>query len=556
MKQFLYRFYDHFPLILIITLSLLILRKSYLLYFHSDVYALAASIQDDSFYYMIPAFNFSNGNGFTFGGEKAYGFQVGYELLLVIVAAFYSSLSDLLRASLFLNAALFVCTGVFLYFTVTVAVAGISDTIESRNLARAGGLISTIVYSSNYWNFFNSTTGKENAFAALLLAVAIYIAMSRSVARNKKTNTVISGLVCGLLFITRPTPSTLLFMAVFILVNRDSLRWFLISLVVLPIVWAGFAAIYFGEIVPFSILVKASAPPTHLRSGLLYTAWEYFLTAIQFGIFGPSKVMLPQPNWPDALRANGLRVILYVGLCVSSTSFLFYFSKARDDLRRKAQIIITILLASAVGACIMGLSMAIKRPLETYYASWYFYDSPVVFSLLLGVGFFSLLKQGANNSTTLLKISFPIICLAMAVVCYHAAVRYTGLPVYSRDDFNKGVSEQRWQNTMMASGLWLLNHERDLGKKKVAAYSAGALGFVLNDRVVNLDGLANNNVAIRIISGVPVSSYLAQTKPDFYIDIVNSHPTANNVSLERLHVLPFSAYGGYQISRFVYENKN
>jgi len=42
---------------------------------------LNCSIQDDSFYYFVPAWNESHSAGFRFGGEKTWGFQPLYELL-------------------------------------------------------------------------------------------------------------------------------------------------------------------------------------------------------------------------------------------------------------------------------------------------------------------------------------------------------------------------------------------------------------------------------------------------------------------------------------------
>src|SRR5262245_52879031 len=52
-------------------------------FFLSDTYQLAATVQDDSFYYIVPAFNLKSAGFFTFDGRNpTYGFQPLYMLLL------------------------------------------------------------------------------------------------------------------------------------------------------------------------------------------------------------------------------------------------------------------------------------------------------------------------------------------------------------------------------------------------------------------------------------------------------------------------------------------
>src|ERR1700737_337832 len=71
---------------------------------------LACSIQDDSFYYLVPGWNAAHGLGFTFGGEKTSGFQPLYELLLTLLGLFSNSLGSLVRLAINLNGWLFALT--------------------------------------------------------------------------------------------------------------------------------------------------------------------------------------------------------------------------------------------------------------------------------------------------------------------------------------------------------------------------------------------------------------------------------------------------------------
>lgn len=531
--------------------SLFIIAKSYSIFFESEINALAASIQDDSFYYIIPAFNFSNGNGFTFGGEKSYGFQVGYELLLVVVALFTNSIHELLRFSLLLNALLFAATGLIIYFIVVRVVASFENLEFPKGIAYVAGLTASIIYLSNYWNFFNSITAKENALAAFLLSVAIYFSL-RNDGDNKSRNALAAGLVCGFLFLTRPVPSTILYLAVFAWVYKCSFKFF-ISAAATPILgWAIFSGIYFNAVVPFPAQIKVSVSSAPFGHDVIIKAFEYFLTSIRFGIFGPSNVMLPQPNWIDALRPQGVEIALFVGLLLFASCFFILLLKQRRAKEFSGILIFRCVLACAVGSILMGVSMAIKRPAEIYYASWYFYDSPVVLSVLFGIGFFLFTDKAMS---LLGKYFKPLPSLTIALILLSGlkmVEHYDRFVPYTETDFEAGVNAERWQNVMIASALWLKEYDKNWHAKKVAAYSSGALGFTLEDRVINLDGLANNNVARSLLDGRPVDEYLLASRPDYFIDIGKVNPVSKNVELDRLHTLPFSPYSGYQVSSFVY----
>lgn len=60
--------------------------------FRSDYFALATGVQDDTYYYLLPAWNFSRAGWFTFDGlTSSYGFQPLWELCLAILAMWLPS---------------------------------------------------------------------------------------------------------------------------------------------------------------------------------------------------------------------------------------------------------------------------------------------------------------------------------------------------------------------------------------------------------------------------------------------------------------------------------
>src|SRR5258708_30560448 len=94
-----------------VLVSLSIVCASVFSYSWSSTFVnLACSIQDDSFYYFVPAWNAAHGSGFTFGGEKTSGFQPLYELLLTLLGLFSDSLGSLVRLAINLNGWLFALT--------------------------------------------------------------------------------------------------------------------------------------------------------------------------------------------------------------------------------------------------------------------------------------------------------------------------------------------------------------------------------------------------------------------------------------------------------------
>jgi hypothetical protein len=128
---------------------------------------LACAIQDDSFYYFIPAWNGGHGTGLTFGGEKTSGFQPLYEIILTAASHFCGSLESLVRLAISLNGCFFALTALFAGLAIRpwvgAAVPG------SRPAAGALGMwVGAFSFLSLHTVYFSSVTGKENALAALL----------------------------------------------------------------------------------------------------------------------------------------------------------------------------------------------------------------------------------------------------------------------------------------------------------------------------------------------------------------------------------------------------
>lgn len=549
-KNVIFKYATYATLILV---AYAIIQASYKLSYQSDLLSLAASIQDDSFYYLTPAYNFSHGLGFTFGGEKSYGFQPGYEIFLTLLGWFLNSREALLRLAVFSNSVLFVSTGVVVYFLVKQFGSSYIYNKSENNQWRICALMAALVYLSNSWNYFNSITVKENPLSAFLLAVLIFLLILKKEEQDPKLP-VIAGFISGALLLTRISPSTCLYLVGALWIMRDSYKSFLIALAAMVLPWASFAYIYFGSAVPFSALVKAASPTEVFDFASASEVMRYWLTSIKFGVFGPSKVMLSQPNWIDALRDDSMATLLYVIATVSLASLVAeFFSKLRANTRGVGICIFTI-IATTVGAILMGAALVLKGPAGVYYSSWYFFDSPVIYSFAIGCGLIVFINSLSANRRYLFQFLEVCILGLTVVIAYCSVDGYSKIRPYDKDSLMAGVGV-RWPNTMIAAGLWYKNNVAGWQKYRVVAYSAGALNFVLEDKVINIDGLANDNVAHIIMDRKPALIYIENTKPDYFIDVGAYTPENEHIHLRRIHTLDFPDRNGYQISQFSYTSQ-
>ena len=545
------------PTVLITILPLICLLVaihlySYRVFFLSNIYGLAASIQDDSFYYLIPAFNFAHGKGFSFGGLTSYGFEPGYEIILTSIATCFSSTADFLRSVLFFNVVLFALTGV-LVAKVAGKFIDIWSTDEARFVNRRIAYTSAaFLYLSNNWNYFNSITAKENPLAALLLATVMLVSLRP---KDKQTpgSVFLAGSLAGGLLLTRPIPATLLYIGLLLHAYWPNAKRFLVAASLPIMAWVFFAWVYFGTPFPYSALVKSAAPSNAFTYSFFKQSFAYVMASASFGATGPSSVNIPQPNWNFALRSNLSNIALLTWLTMSI--ILLLIEAARQRLSKKRLLLLPMfLVAMSIGALLTSVALQLKRPAEQYYASWYFYDSPVVLCIVMGVAAGMVLdllpKLRANQWLAPLLIDS-----ALGILMLTSAEHYTHLRPYTQSGFERGVGK-RWQNTMIESGLWYKTHVKQWKKLTVVAGSAGALNFILDDHVINLDGLSNDLMARYILDGRRPASFLLLKRPEYFIDVNDfiSQVIRNDPSihLKKIYSFSFPAEHGYIIGRLLY----
>src|SRR3954468_11413593 len=485
---------------------------------------LNCSIQDDSFYYFIPAWNSSHGAGFTFGGEKTSGFQPLYELLLTVVSYFTPSLESLVRSVINLNGWLFAVTALLCGFALRPLIKSFAPGLRHEATALSM-LVGGLSYLCLHTVFFSSVTGKENALAAMLLAALVWMVFSDSRGRYYS---ILIGALCGLLLITRITPASFLYVGITIaLVHGWKSKIVATAVCLLPITaWALFAHQYFGHVLPMSMLVKVTAP-NHLtviqsiKSGLRY-GWESW----KFSVSAANRFNVLQLPFRDGLRGRIQIAIMAGALGVALLGAL------KSLLSRPPTHAVLALFAfdsaGVLSNVLFGAAQA-GRSDDMYYTVWYLYDLPVLVAINSGfaVGWLQAnLAALRSDGKIAAVLSIGCVIYFFGDVAWYARLR----PYDASDDAKFATS---WQMKKYQAAEWFHNHVKPTNPRyQFVAFSAGAVGYYLFDHVVNLDGLANNAAGEALMASGSAIEYAKKIRPDYLIANCDAEKEFNN--LERL----------------------
>jgi hypothetical protein len=504
---------------------------------------LACSIQDDSFYYLVPGWNAAHGLGFTFGGEKTSGFQPLYELLLTLLGLFSNSLDSLVRLAINLNGWLFALTALITGLSLGPLIKSAMPSIRQTAMVLSVN-VAALSFVCLHTVFFSSVTGKENALAALLLAVIIcnVFVMSQSVFRS-----LIVGLLCGLLLLTRIAPSSVVYAAIAIIFMQGwKQKLFALGACLAPvIIWGVFAQAYFGHLLPMSMLIKMSWPNHLSELQLAKNGLEYFWESAKFSLSASSRFNLMQLNAREAFRSTFQIMVMEIALGLSMLGLLRCLFA-----RQPSRAVVALLVFDVAGvlcSILFGAALA-KRPDEMYYSVWYVYDLPVL--VAVNCGFAVAWVQSEFGRFRFSWAGTAVLALASVAYFVDDVAWYQRLTPYDVADTPKFAGS--WQAKMFAAAAWFRENVSPTNPNyRVVAGSAGALSFTLFDHVINTDGLANDSAGEAILSNYSWADYTKRIKPDYLIEICKAEDQFGN--LERLHVVPFPQQGGYCIDRFVYK---
>ncbi|WIG92488.1 hypothetical protein [Myxococcus sp. SDU36] len=548
----------------------------------SDYFELAASIQDDSFYYLVPAFRFKTQGFFTFDGlTSTYGFQPAYEVLLTAYAFFFADFESFLRGTMKLGLVLHALTAVMI--ALLVLRTADARTRWGRWLQYALAAGAGLFYLSRGTVVLSAMTCKENVLAAGLLA-GVLLLVTQDVEDTPKRHrlfSVLTGAGVGVLLLCRILPTTLASVGLVTLIAL--FRWrkpgaFFLAFAMPMILWGAYAVVAFGHVVPMSARVKTLGESVDSPWRVLATHGRDYMKATFGFAVGDPGMWLPQrdgaivlPDAPATPRWAAITAMALVVLGGAGGAGLRQAFRARSLRLPQHTLVVSLLAVLTLSIIaiypIQGILIAMRRPGELFYYMWYVYDLPVLVAAALGAAavvglgrverFVVMVtaRKGFEVRTTLVSAGAVVGVLAVLLIfgqrIPEGYKKVRQLKPYATFDQSAGT----WQHTMLRAGLWLKQNVQLQPGERVACFSCGALGFLLPDHVLNLDGLANDDAArSRLTNPSTIEDYIAKVRPRYYIDVhvwtVTSNP---RIQVRPLQVLPFSYEGGYLVAELTHQ---
>jgi hypothetical protein len=475
--------------------------------FGSDLRELACNrLQDDSYYYLQPAWNFSRGGIFTFDGEHpTYGFQPLWMIVLAMLARLSPEKAFFLRASVALGGLFFCLTGLALF-----------------RLARHffGGwraAVAPILWTANFSLLAAYITGKENALYAFLLVLSCLRILQRMNAPAR--GAWVDGAVLGLMVLARVNALVPALLLLAVLgwqgagPRAERTRRMLSAaagMAAVVAVWCVYAQTALGAVFPNSGTAKLFGSmaalvvfvETHVP--WIPPAWiEAFVPQAE-------RVFLARPDLLS-LPTKGAGVSYLVGLlpdlAYGSWTGVFSFLGAPDfrlkvialaavGLGAAGWVLLQLRSSARGGAAVVGalLAAAAANSLINWlvmpdYLLWgIWYAVPETLALILAAA---------------CLLSSPLEALARRVLCagkyFQGAGALAALilaliglarvwdPLLPRSYI---VAPDGTQQEAYDAAAWMNSHLPQ--DARVGSYSAGLLGYFGSAyRVINLDGLAN-----------------------------------------------------------------
>jgi hypothetical protein len=466
----------------------------------SDVRRLASGLQDDSFYYLLPAWRAWDAGYLTFDGEHpTFSLQPGYAAFLVLLAGFAASREVFFRLALSASFILYVGVGLLLarWF-------GRSQAPDADPAARGdAGSLAACAWYANTTALLGFTTLKENALYALVLACAALLALPR--ARCWRLDLLL-GLLLGVGVATRLTGSTLL-VSVVLAVGALGATGRFVSLAriavgavlgYLPFAVYGLATV--GRVTTSAGAIKTAGLARELATGEYWLRLPTYIARIPEYLLGCFRYSLgfrdDYFHQVHAVVAPG-----FAGFVVGPLVVMGFVVAAiggarlrRDGVpRHRLGLLLALFAVACLGLASNPLLLGPAGELGSLrYPQWYVVVLPVACALLAGV-------SGLVLSARLRAAA----CVVLAGIAAVQAV----LVVRAEPSFEP--SRDSWSDRMVVAA-------EELGRtlprgERIGAGNAGALGWFLrvDAAVVNLDGLANEDVfAWRRASGAPVGEYL------------------------------------------------
>lgn len=495
----------------LLTLALLIVAAARC--WHSDIRALAATLQDDSYYYLLPAFHLKEHGIWTFDGEHpTYGSQPLFALLLAALGSGFEDRFEFLRAALWTTHVLVVLASALL----VVVVRRIARPCGAARAALLGWLAGGLYLFSPVL-LFAQTTLKENCVYAVVLT-ALLLALLRVRERPAPRRHFLLGWLVGLSLLARIMSSTFAVAAVVIWWSRPrpcrrGVPAVVAGFLLATAPWAVYALCTFGRILPTPGAIKTAWLRPALANGelgahlmaSLRVVPDYVVSVVRFASGHDSRFHAPQ--WWTHAGGIGLAAWVVTGLLAVLLASCWH---RRHLLRTAAaaRLLVILLLAAMIASAVNPLVLdAGSDATLLFYAQWYIAAEPVLLTALAVLGLAWLPRsqvapprwQAYAGAVVLIAVGLPT-CLSLG-----ALTSFSPLPS-SMVHQEIAMVERANESLPVAARL--------------GAGNAGVAGFFSTHTLVNLDGLANDDVVAARQRNMSRYDYVRQQRIDYMLDML------------------------------------
>jgi hypothetical protein len=370
----------------------------------------------------------------------------------------------------------------------------------------------------------SNLTGKENALYGLLFATLLNLHLDDRISRWRGFP-VVSGAVAGLILLARLSPMSLAVVALQPVMARKRqpggpfILKYVVAAMLTMLPWLVYAKLAFGFALPSSDRLNIDAAWASIASdgpGLWTSA---NVTADYLSACARFALGLASNFWPASHQYDRLGLVLVPFVVLSG--FVWVVARATRNVRRRSTVIepatYTVVVFFVVLAATVVIPIALSRDIaDLYYRRWYIVELPILVAVLGGIGAEAvaqlIVRRPSQTVVRILSVAGLLLWLGMSA----RETAAIGRPSPSYRD------EGQWQQVTLRVAIWS-NRELSLTPNdRIGAFSAGLLGWFSNGTVINLDGLANDEVAQLLRDQKSIDQYCVDRGIHVYIDAV--HP--------------------------------